>query len=199
MDVRRAEINLERIKEKEKRKLCGTYPGGPEGYRYIPARCVRINPPDEQRRRKKSSRRKEEEDSPDLDRIPKNELRLLRRQHVPLVNRINELHERVQRRQQQTHIQRPQNEIELFADREAASFYQDLLTYQPLFILNCTERMLHVQLMRDFPDINARYIHIANALEEFEGQMFRNNNDVEYVIMKLCLKRLQDMGILTHP
>ena len=201
MQARRLQVQLERQLEQDKRRLCGTYPGGPEGYRYIPARCVRIPTPEEtrdhQRRRRRNNQGEDEVVSEGLGRFSRNELRLLRRQQVPLVNRINELHERVLALRQ-----RNEQFIELqptMATAVQARMNEQALNDLPIFILHCVEKMLSIHSMQEYVNINERYRHIAESLHVVDGNQFREDDMAEYVVMKLCLKRLEDKGILTHP
>ena len=153
-----------------------------EGYKLLEPRCIKIRQPVKSNNKKPSKRN-----------------RVLAAEKVKIEKVINRLREQVKQslhRHSESHGDQgdstPKHPVML------NKIYFMMLKFMPIFILHATTVMLDSNMIEKYPDVRDRYRYISNKFViagQREGGVFTKKTIVEYTVMKLTLKRLDDARI----
>lgn len=181
---------FEKERDKLHKTLCSKCPGGPDGYKLLEPRCVKIRQP--KKEGETSQRSRKSRYTPEYRKLLKDQVP----QFVDIVN----AHQQTVNEILQMHSSEDSVNTSAVTPSEEDVFlsllHQKWLSFAPVFIVYATKRMVDEDKIKEFPDVRKRYKHIARKFHDGEEEgigMFENNIVVEHSVAKLVLRKIKDV------
>lgn len=164
--------NAER--ERLRQEVCSQYPGGPDGYRIVPARCVRLQG---------TSRRQSR-----ISRVTRTSSNVVSRQKQKLLERITELIAIDSAETSQRHSRNELPGEPSVMHVEVLKALYELCAELPKLLVATSKKLMAPHLVQRIPDLDSRYDYIATGF--VHGEAFINTPGARLAAYRIALQQL---------
>ena len=197
-DYVRARLAQEAARLASWRDVCGAYPGGPENYRLIPARCVPTTPAPVRRRTTGARGRAQGVATSNqrtrrrpTNHLPQSTLTAaeLRHQRLQLQRRIVQLDAQKQAEDRQRQNNSQQATVTTIAHRLVSDTLYEVVSELPSLFVATAQQFAEPSHIRRTPNVDARFDDITRPFAF--GEAFRRTPSIRLAVYEIAISELE--------